>query len=203
MEYAGLKMPRGYNYYGDVREEAAAYAGLGNGLCQHPEDIISCEEENMNAAYHHVLSISFTHYVFCLKFSVCAGSGQCWEYVTEDHFNLGLRFKNRHGEEWRYWTDIRRLIRRFAELYSNIDRLQLFGEAASNEHFLEAVRGALRDLEPRETIASGGLERFEPLSLVAKGAAELAKRFQVMTWNCVKPVSCNETEGIEMPAADL
>jgi len=203
MEYARMKLLRSYNYFGDVDEVSAAYAALGNGLCQYPEDIQSCEDEGRDMPYYRVLSISFTQLLLSLKMSSCGSPALCSVYISEDDFDLGLRFKNSYGPEWSYWTAVRRSIRRFAELQSGIDKLQLCGEAASNENFLEALRSALRDLEPRTEVAIGGSGRLEPLSLAARGAAELAKRFQVMTWNCVEPRRCNETETLGGPIGDL
>lgn len=203
MEYAAMKMLRSYNYFGNVFEASAAYASLSNALCKHPEDIRSCNDENDGKFITGVLSISLSEMLLSLKMSVCAPTAQCWDIASEDHFDLGLRFKNSYYPEWRYWAAMRREMRRFLEYHSMTDRLQVFGEAASDEDFLEALNGALRDLEPRTELDVGGSERLETLSLVARGAADLAKRFQVMTWNCVEPRRCNETETLEGPIGDL
>ena len=203
MEYARLKLLQSYNFYGGVDEVSAAYAGLGNGLCHKPEDIKSCEDEEGNMRSYQVLSISFTNYMLSLRMSSCSAAHMCWDYNSEENSGLGLRFEHWYGAELEYWAHVRRSIRRFAEVAWQIDKLHVFGEAASNGHFQEALRGALRDLEPRVAFALGGSERMEPLSLAARGAAEFAKRFQVMTWGCKEPSSCNETEAAGKPVADL
>jgi hypothetical protein len=203
MEYAGLKLLRSYNFYGGVDEVSAAYAGLDNGLCHNPEDTKSCEDEEANMRSSQVLSISFTNYMLSLRMSSCRAARICWDYNSEENSGLGLRFEHRYGAELEYWAHVRRSIRRFAEVAWKIDKLHVFGEAASNEHFQEALRGALRDLEPRAALAMGASEKMDPLSLAARGAAEFAKRFQVMTWGCQEPSSCNETEAAEKPVADL
>lgn len=203
MEYAGLKMLRGYNFFGDVDHVRATYAALGNGLCHNPEDIKSCEEEEANMKYYHVLSISFTNYVLSQRLSICRTAHYCWDHREEENLDLGLRDKHSYGPEVEYWMHVRRSIRRFAEMAWMIDKLHVYGEAASNEHFVEALKGALRDLEPKMTIATSGAERMEPLSLAARGAAEFAKRFQVMTWGCTEPSRCHDTDTAEEPWADL
>ena len=203
MEYAGLKMLRSYNFYLDVDEVRAAYAGLGNGLCQNPKDIKSCEDEEIDMKNHQVLSISFADFMLSLTLSSCSTARRCFDFSAVDHSELGLRLKHWHGSELAYWTHVRRSIRRFVELAGRIDKLQLFGEAASNEHFLEALRGAFRDLEPRTVAVLDEPSRMEPLGLAARGAAEFAKRFQEMTWGCQEPLRCNESEMPERPVADL
>jgi hypothetical protein len=203
MEYAGLKMLRSYNFYGDVNEVRAAYAGLGNGLCHEPENIKYCEDEEASMRNYQVLSISFTDFMLSLRLSSCHAAHLCWDYSSEEDINLGLRSAHWYGPEVEYWTRVRRSIRRFVEMACQIDKLHVFGEAASNGHFQEALRGALRDLEPKVAIAMGGSERLEPLSLVARGAAEFARRFQVMTWGCQEPSRCNKTEVAGKPVADL
>jgi len=203
MEYAGLKMLRGYNLYRDLNEVQAAYAGLGNGLCHEPQDIKSCEDEEVDMRDYQVLSISFTDWMLSLTLSVCYAAHQCWDYSSEHDVDLGMRFEHRRGLDQDYWARVRRAIRRFAELAWRIDKLQLFGEGVANEHFEEALRGALRDLEPRTGVVVNVSEKVEPLGLVARGAAEFAKRFQEMTWGCQEPSRCNEAEMLGQPVAEL
>jgi hypothetical protein len=202
MEYAGLKMLRGYNFQGDVDHVQAVYAALGNGLCHSPEDIKSCEDEEASMKSYAVLSVTFTDWFLSLRMSSCRAAHECVHFSSEENRGLGLRNAG-HGPAVEYWMLVRRRIRRFAEQFWTIDKLQVFGEAAANEQFLDVLRDALKDLEPRLAVDVGGTERTEPLSLASRGAAELAKRFQVMTWGCQEPGRCSDTETVEESWVDL
>jgi hypothetical protein len=204
MEYAGLKLVRRYNFYGPVHEAAAAIAGAGHGLCADPKDIESCEDEERYMRGFGLLSLSFTDFLLSLEWDVCSAAHRCWVIRTEPNFGLGLRYRYLYPDPVVYWNEVHKWIYEFVRPNAQgIDRLQLLGDKASNEDFLDALRHALRDLEPKLAVTLDESEKLDPLSLAAKGAAEFAKRFQEMTWGCKESLQCNETEIVENPVAEL
>jgi hypothetical protein len=205
MEYAGMKMLRSYNFWGDVSQTSAAFAALGKGLCSNPEDIESCEDEEVEMPQNSVLSISFTNTVLSLAFMQFTYAHVGYEYIYRHYLDLGLNSLDRYINATTYWTEVTQKIRNFNKYPEWIDTLQVIGEAASNEDFQETLRDALRDYESTQiATALNSSKRFEPLSLAAKGAAEFAKRFQVMTWNCMEPARCRQDQEIvEWPVDDL
>ncbi len=206
MEYAGLKMLSSYRVFGVVTENSAAWAGSGYGLCSDPANIKTCEREEDLMSDRLVLSLSYTNAVFILTYSRInfkEGSDR-----TVFHFDLGLQSMNEYPSPAAYWRTVTSTIREFVEDKPKIDTLQLLGEKAFDHRFLDAVGDALRHIHVYKSsgrnITSLRLN-FEPNSLAARGAAELAKRYQMMTWNCVEPPECEERrkKSLNMPVVEL
>jgi len=204
MEYAGMKMLRAYNYFSDVSETSAASAATGKGLCKKPEDIKACEDEEVTMPIYDILSVSFTNTILYLAYTRISSANRCYELVYTPHFNLGLQSLDIYPNAKAYWTEVNYAIRDFIDYPPRIDTVLLMGEAAPNEDFQKTLRDALEHFEPGLDVVMNISSSLEPLSLVARGAAELAKRFQVMTWNCKEPIRCREhRDTVGRPPIDL
>lgn len=207
MEYARIKLLRSYNYQTDVSETSAAFAGLGKGLCSKPEDIEACEAEESEMPLKYILSISFTNTVLGFAFTELTYAHRGTEWISRFYPDMGLDALDRYRNKTTYWTEVTQKIRNFNKYPPYIDHVQVLGEAASNEDFHEALANALKDYRLSQIASASALnasERFEPLSLAARGAAEFAKCFQVMTWDCMEPARCHQGQEItERPIGDL
>jgi hypothetical protein len=93
---------------------------------------------------------------------------------------------------------VRQAIRQIAESRPEVDKLIVLGDAAANAELIETLRGATQDVHPTSILLTDAeFLKENPLRLVARGAAELAKRFQEMTWGCRRPSTSNNTEAAE------
>ncbi|KAI9867546.1 MAG: hypothetical protein M1813_008345 [Trichoglossum hirsutum] len=206
MEYAGLRNLRAYNYFGDVSETSAAFAGMGQGLCEHYADINTCEEEDSNLPLQYILALSFTRVSLSLSLSSLRDAHANYESKAIIAWDLGLSALDQTPDPAAYWDLVRSAIRDIAlKSPQPITTLLLLGEESTNATFLDVVRDALRDLLGFDLLRVGILSSPEPLYVAAKGAAEFAKRFQETPWNCKEPERCREnrrTQGfvLEMQA---
>jgi hypothetical protein len=224
MEYAGMKMLNSYNYKGsEISETSAAFAGTGKGLCSNPEDIESCEDEEVEIPCKYILAVSFTNTALTFAFTVLTYAHSGYEYIYRPYVYMGLNAMERYSNQTKYWEAVGQRIRNFNTYPERIDTVLVMGEAASNEDFQKTLRDALRDYRPPVESdmpdpdvpkldvptpdilgALNASAKFDPLSLAARGAAEFAKRFQVMTWNCMEPGKCYKDEDVaQMPIAEL
>src|SRR5947209_96629 len=185
MEYAGLRTLHSYYSFGDISETAAAAAGMSLGLCSNYANIKACEDEQPTFPLHHIIAVTFTHYSLDVTYATFQKAYWSDEHKAERHFDLGFSFSNASD----YWSSVQKAIRDVALVCQRpLTNLFLMGEEAANEDFLDAVRDALYSLIP----SVGPLTDFDPLFVVAKGAAEFAKRFQETPWNCLEQDYCKK-----------
>lgn len=225
MEYAGMKILSSYNCLGTyITSTSVAYAATNHGLCSNPADIESCEDEEVNMPYKFVLSVSFTNTALSFAFTTFRAAHLGYENIYRPYIYMGLDAQERYsGNKTRYWEAVGQRIRNFNSYLQRIDMVLVMGEAAGNEEFKRVLREALRDYRPplgtepvmieddyamvdfeladvdekgpEVLLALNASDKFDPLGLAARGAAEFAKRFQVMTWDCTEPAKCYRDEG--------
>jgi hypothetical protein len=205
MEYVGLKTLTSYNSWGHISEPAAAYGASGHGLCSKPEDIEACEDENVDMHARFIFTVSFSKALLSLSYGYIVVAYQGGpEYMTVYEYDLGLESKDEYPDAATYWAKVTHIIREFVKLIGVADFLQVLGESAANKDFVDALRNALMGSDSTNTTLLTPPTHPDPLTLGSRGAAEFAKRFQVMTWNCKEPKTCGtggETWG--NPVLDL
>jgi hypothetical protein len=193
MEYSGLRSLSGYNYFGDISETSAAFAGMGQGLCEHYDDVDICEEEESSLPLQYILALGFTRVSLSLSLSSLTYAHTAYESKAVIAWDLGLDALNGTSNTGAYWSCVRSTIHDIAlRSPQRITTLLLLGEEGSNPTFLDTVRDALHDLYGIDSLGVGTLSSIEPLYVAAKGTAEFAKRFQESPWGCFEPKRCQE-----------
>lgn len=190
MEYVGLRLLTSYNSGRHIFESSAAYGASGHGLCSKPEDIEACEDENIDIQTRYIFTVSFSKALLSLMYSHIQVAYQGYEYLTAYEYDLGLESMDDYPDPATYWAKVTHIIREFVKLIGYADYLQVLGESATNEDFVDALQDALRGTDLTNTTLLTSSKDLDPLTLSSRGAAEFAKRFQIMTWDCKEPKIC-------------
>ena len=194
MEYAGLASLKSYNYFGDVSETSAAFAGYGFGLCSNSRDLEACEEEEAEMPLRRVLAVGLTDTTLSVAYTVLQHAHSSWEAKSVLDDALGLEALNSQPDAASYWNSVRTAITKVAAVASEpLDTLLLLGEHGANEKLLDTIREALDNFSSvGRSINVQSSASLDPLYVTAKGAAIFAKRFQEMPWACKEPARCFE-----------
>jgi hypothetical protein len=194
LQHIGLRTHKHIRY---VWETSAAFAGMGFGLCAHPEDCDACEDEEADMPFRHILALSLTNRSFSAAYTYKQSAFRSWHEAESVRFELGLE---NEGEE-AYWDRMREVIVGVGrEAKRPLDTLLLLGEGAGMpEHpeFVKTVQEALLKLYPGTGPSVRLWERGDPLYVAARGAAEFAKRAQASPPICREPARCFENREIE------
>jgi hypothetical protein len=180
MEYTGLKPPylKGSSDLEQPRENSAAQAGYGVGLCSHYKDYDQCESEEDQMPVRRVLTVLFTRSALALYEAAYKGalSFHGPSYHGRSDFLLGSDAIHTNPKEEYYWEDVRNrvmevLLRYGGERYP-VTQVSMLGESALNPRLLEVVNSSISAIyeEQPEFLLS------DPIFAAAKGAAEFAIR---------------------------
>ncbi len=199
MEYAGLRFVQSHKYHWPVSPETAADVVIGLRPCANPRDTEVCEDEEEN-----ILVISLTEFFFSMRMRNCDAEHQCRMGIGGEGTGGGLANNPLYSSPDESWERFNQSIYEFVgENGPDIDRLQLLGEDASNEEFLDILHRALIEFKPELAVALDDPERPDPLSLAAKGTAILAKWYQEMTYSCKEPTRCKEAKIVKEPVTEI
>jgi len=193
LEYAGLTSleSESLGFWGPWRETAAAFAGSGMGLCTNYTDVSRCREEEMSFPTEDVIAISYSRQTLEVTRSEISVAQRPWERVTYIDWDGGLDALTQYPNTAMYWKRVRNVLREVARVFpSPFTTLLLLGDSALNEVFLRVVRDALEEFQGAEFVDIRLATGSEPLYIAAKGAAELAKRFQEAPKDCEEPWFC-------------
>lgn len=196
MQYAGLHSLRTYNYFGDVSETSAAFAGMGYGLCSTPRDLDTCEDEEAEMPLQYVLAVGFTQSSLTVTYTPLRDAHTSREHISVLDYDLGLGSLSHFPDASTYWNRVRSTISGVAATAPEpLTTLLLLGEDGADEKFLDVVRDALGGMQALTTSRFWSLSvQNDPLYTAATGAAEFAKRFQEMPWGCKEPARCRENQ---------
>lgn len=203
MEYLNLTRLTSYRQWGDVTENQVVFAADGRGLCSCPEDIRACDLEDQNLPFHSVASFTFTQSCLSLSLGSFRDAYTNGDYVANFYPNLGLGHIGDYPNPGLYWREMKDTMKDFFTITQlGFDVMQLFGEAAGNETFSQTIKDAMMEMDHFNQKDHEKLRLVsDPEQLAALGTAELAKRFQVMTWGCVESVKCNPDPDQEIAEA--
>ncbi|KAH7360409.1 hypothetical protein BKA65DRAFT_591473 [Rhexocercosporidium sp. MPI-PUGE-AT-0058] len=201
VELSGLEVLRSYKNYGQpLNDLSAAWAGMGYGLCEHWRDIEKCEEEEELIVPRFALALSFTGDALSVHKTWVANAHFTFNIVSETYRDLGWESWRINPANTTFWDSLGKAVVDVATSQPEyvIQDLILLGEFAEEKIFLDAVWKALGDV-------TGVTKLWEPLQvsgfnaefIAARGAAELAKRWQGETWDCVEGDWCEGGEGKE------
>ena len=198
MEYAGLSTLRSYSYSNHVSETSAAFAGMGYGLCSSPRDLDTCEAEEATMPFRSLIAVGLTDSVLTLTCSVFRYAHKLEDFKTVFDYEHGLGALDSHVDASAYWDGVRTAISNVVAASSKpIDTLLLLGANGANKKLVETIGDALGNFQSPLSSTNLQLSAFpDPLYVAAMGAAEFAKRFQEMPWNCREPARCFESVGL-------
>ncbi|KAH8879368.1 hypothetical protein GQ53DRAFT_854841 [Thozetella sp. PMI_491] len=194
----------------------AAYAAYGYGLCENYTNTYACAKEEESYQWQQTLHIDFG--VESLSGTLGRFRTARKQYPDRAFVSPSLGFRRvqttqdfRETEafataiEWEheYWEEVRVRIREFiAECtpHRPLDVLLLSGEHASNPRFKAALRHALEESERATPSVIAALENRERqigedeyfLYATSLGMAELAKRRQEGSAECLLPIECRD-----------
>jgi hypothetical protein len=170
----------GRNVYAVPRALPAAYAGYGLGLCAHPGDFDLCVEEEEDMPRRDVVAIDMNS----ASLGVDARGMDTPMYVFSEEaavldWDAGL--PNDEPDEM-YWERVRDDIRRVVKVLvmrsgkapgeRYVDELLMIGEMGDEKRLAAIVREVVAEVQEEDAT----IRCDHPEFIVAKGAAELAKR---------------------------
>jgi len=198
-EYAGLTLLTTHKNIPDqVSEVSAAFAGSGHGLCEHYDDLDSCEDEEADMPYSQILALSLSQTSFSAAYTFMQSAYRSIIEKETTRFDLGLMHCPTTDEEKEalYWSQVQDSIVKVGRATrERLTVLLILGEDGTNRAFIRTVKDALRELhsntEASTVFVSGsGNGEIDPLYVAAKGAAELAKRAQEAPAGCKEAAHC-------------
>jgi hypothetical protein len=198
LELAKVTSLSSYKLYGGrLYQTNAVWAGMGNGLCEHWGDIEKCEIEEWKSRQIQTLVISFTAKELILENAFMVTPHASSIYAHDKHDDLGYEAWEGNRDNETFWDDLGRKVRGMAERFKKAkwipQELLLVGDFAGNKLFLDAVEKALEGImvmDVDEISTNLQISGYNPQYEAARGAAELAKRWQGETWNCVEGDWC-------------
>lgn len=184
------------NMYGGLDEIVAARVGMGYGLCSNPDDYKSCRDEEYAMPIKNTVAVGFTNASLTVTNLVIYRG----HYMSRGFWqkNDVLGFNNWMDlPEAEFYDHVSADIKANAGFrHGDIEEIILYGEAAEEKKFLDAVWKALGDLEDAGGLAGRAADlysvvqvpAFSALYTAARGAAELARRAQGVSGDCVEVV---------------
>lgn len=192
-EHAGMYKLRSSRYrIAGVAASNAGYVGMGHGLCKVWSDGQKCMEEEAEMDVRLVLTVSLDADALYVRSTLMASAYK--SLLTSSISGPDLGYDNHEGEG--YWDAIVSRIKWIADTFlpgQKIDQIVLMGEYAQETKFLNAVWRALNDLADQGYLAGRAadvysdiqISGFSSLYVGARGAAELALRWQGDLGGCV------------------
>lgn len=173
-----------------ISAASAGVASQGWGLCSNYTDILTCEAEEETMPIETVLTVEYTKNALVVAMFRLQTANSVSDKFTRVYFDIGAN----HEQEEDHWTIVKHRIQNLSmNIYKKMPtKVLVTGAAASSTEFLEALREALEglgiDKAFNETVASG----YDPVFVVARGAAEFAKRKQEMPRYCIEADQCKD-----------
>lgn len=195
-DLAGLYNLRSYkSWYPDrlvVSQTVAGLVEMGYGVCDHWRDPYKCEIEDEELSWKHPLATSFTNRSFSVSVAYIIGPHRYGKFNRVVRWDLGHEQWKDNPSDATFWSKIKVVIEDALVSSQQPDLLLLFGEAASNEHFLEAVIQALENFDLADLYVAWRANECDSVYLAARGAAKLGRVWQGSTFGCVERCSDGE-----------
>jgi len=207
-----------------LRHSQAAFAGYGLGLCKDYIHVSDCWAELQNLPLKWVLIVIYTHAALGTTLSGL-NIAVISEYYSASNLDweAGSNMLSRWNSSEEYWAHVKDFIQQLPREWPfKLTSFLLAGEDALDEKFYEVVTDALQELydpeppqitmlaepgnlppyvRPSEISGEEILRRapaiFDPLA-AAKGAAEIAKRFQESPNWCEERACCRKNREPKM-----
>ncbi|KAF3051417.1 hypothetical protein E8E11_006569 [Didymella keratinophila] len=175
----------------------AAFAGLGQGLCESGANFADCVDEERQMPYEHVLFLDFDNSSFSATVQYLQHADQEWSYSSRIDENLGWwNLPVFEVSRARFWAQMHEVILVVAgALQRAPNKIVLLGDHGSNAEFQDVVKAAMWDvLEVDVSMMLGANDNENTGMLAARGAAGFARRAE--TWKNWR--RHDEVESIEL-----
>ncbi|PVH88932.1 hypothetical protein DL98DRAFT_508791 [Cadophora sp. DSE1049] len=197
VEISGLEVLKSYKNWGQpLKDLNAAWAGMGYGLCEHWRDIDACEEEEELIVPRFALALSFTGDELSVHKTWISNAHYTYSIVSKNYRDLGYESWRSNPANSTFWDLLGKAVADVAtsEPQYVIQDLIIMGEYAEEKNFLDAVWKALGDVADVQKLWQPlQVSGFSAEFVAARGAAELAKRWQGETWDCVEGDWCEDS----------
>ncbi|KAH7409420.1 hypothetical protein BKA64DRAFT_397085 [Cadophora sp. MPI-SDFR-AT-0126] len=196
VELSGLEALKSYKNWGQpLNDLNAAWAGMGYGLCEHWRDIDACEEEEELIVPRYALALSFTGDELSVHKTWVSNAHYTYSLVSANYRDLGYESWRSNPANSTFWDSLGKAVADVAtsEPQYAIQDLIIMGEYAEEKSFLDAIWKALGDVTDVQKLWQPlQVSGFSAEFVAARGAAELAKRWQGETWDCVEEDWCED-----------
>jgi len=177
-EHVGLEYLEPERYYKPLLwEAAAAYAGHGLGLCEHPDDPEACREEEEGMPEEVVYVVDYSRAALFTSLVVMQTATGLWEPDVRhrESFTLGLDGKARFTSEDAYWSAVKQYLQAIMvenPFWKRPEKIILVGDRVETERFQGVLKQAIE-----ETMgAMPTVFDKDAKTVASKGAAALAWR---------------------------
>ncbi|KAH8585747.1 hypothetical protein B0O99DRAFT_706830 [Bisporella sp. PMI_857] len=199
LEYSGLSGIISNKHMGGlVSEISASFAGMGYGLCEHYDDPDTCEDEEAEMPYSHILELSLSRVSFDAAYTYMQSA---WRSDIENQrfrFDLGLdNLPHDQYDREVYWENIRKTIVEIGKAsHRPLTHVLMLGDVVDNHEYIRTVQDALMELIPHELTRESIMpfaknhQSLNSLYVAARGAAEFAKRMQEAPRGCKESPQC-------------
>jgi hypothetical protein len=174
-----------------ISAASAGIASQGWGLCSDYTDTLACEAEEETMPIETVLTVEYTKDALVVAMFTMRTASSVSDKVTRIYFDIGAD----HSREEDHWKVVKDRIQNLPmNIYKKTPtKVLVTGAEASSTEFLAALREALEglgiDKASSETVGRG----YDPTFVVARGAAEFAKRKVEMPRHCIETEQCKDT----------
>ncbi len=174
---------------------------MGYGLCKNWRNITACDEELLQEPTLHTLVVSLTgHELYIANAYVYSAYTTDVVYSTQIP-SLGYSHWLDNPTNSSFWDQLEQEVTFVADYYAGshgIEDVILYGEFVEEKRFLDVVWKALGEAKEVKDVGElwGNLQvsGFNGEFMAARGAAELAKRWQSEPWYCEEPEWCQDVE---------
>ncbi|KAF8853651.1 hypothetical protein BDZ45DRAFT_677536 [Acephala macrosclerotiorum] len=193
LDWAALYPVKSYKYqHGSLHSANAAWAGMGMGICEHWQEIERCDEEEKHFRLKQALALTYTYDELVVEIVVMMNAHHSFRLVQARFPDLSYGTWDNDRSNTTYWDTIgRKVVETSKRSAWPIEELMLMGEYAEEKRFLDSIWKALgRTLDVQKLWAPLQRPEFNAEFVAARGAAEMAKRWQGETWGCVEGDWC-------------
>ncbi|KAL2074631.1 hypothetical protein VTL71DRAFT_8409 [Oculimacula yallundae] len=191
VQLTGLDVLKSYRFHQQrLRELNVAWVGLGHGVCEHWRDSERCDKEERSMEKRVVLALSFTEERLSISKAFVSGASEIYVATQVSRQDLGYLSWRSNPENETFWDSVGMYVGTVARTDRGfvIQDLILTGEHAEEKNFLDAVWKALGDVTDVQKLWQPlQVPGFDAEFVAARGAAELAKR-----WQAEPPYGCME-----------
>lgn len=188
LDLVALTELESFKHRGQLRNANAAWAGMGMGICEHWQDIEKCDEEEGHFKFKPTLALTYTYDELVVEVILMVNAHRSFQYDRVRFPDLSYGTWDLDRSNATYWETIGRKVVEIARRnpwLGPIEEVVLMGEYAAEKRFRDSIWKALgSDLDDQNLRANFQSLKFSAEFIAARGAAEMAKRWQGETWGC-------------------
>jgi hypothetical protein len=199
---AGLEPLHSSMYNGNLMKGNAAWAGMGHGFCKSWRDLGMCMDENNEVGVQNSLLLQLTDKELVMQHLLIWDANRVFIFSGRQYPDLGFAAWEANTRNETFWESVSDKVLEMATLGQwDIDELLLLGDRGEEKLFLDAVWRGLSG-ERNQNSDKDVMNLWRPLQttgfsaefVAARGAAELAMRWQGQPWGCIEDEWCDVDE---------